>query len=259
MTANNDTVQADMSEDKDLLARISRLAGKNLRNYQDDELSFQGHINIHKAHTPSYVHRQLDTARIPSVPTAHRPTVLAGTGGRRSSRTALYTRIDQRGRISQPHRHRTLVFNKSENQRSKDGANNEQEAILSAQPVTPDRTPSGELAAPSTGWISKRDRHMQLINPKVYDKDILARNKGTEETRRQKALKTQQVEKGKISRHLESLNHGQASNIPYAASTVHTVYISGLRFTVMNGGSKLLRNNGVTPNATNFPHEPYDT
>ena len=259
MTAKNNTVQADMSEDKDLLARISHLAGKNLRNYQADELSFQGHINIHKAHTPSYVHHQRDTARIPSVSIAHRPTVLAGPRGRRSSRAALYTRIDHRGRISQPHRHRTLVFNKLDNQRSKEGASNEQQATLPAPPGNPDRTPSGELAAPSTSWISKRDRHMQLINPTVYDKDILARNKAIEETRRQKALRTQQVEKGKISRHLESLNHGQASNIPSAASSAHTVYINGLRFTVMNGGSKLSRNSGKTPNAINFPHEPYDT
>ena len=160
----------------------------------------------------------------------------------RSSRVAPYSRGRGRaGRIApNPHRNRTLVLN------NKSGS-----SLHGAKELSRDSTPSGAKAVqsedeeplllqPTDRWVTKRDRHMQLINSSVYDKEIQARNKAIEETRRLKALQKDQREKQKIERHLNALTSraGQATNV------VHEVSINGLKFHVADGGSKLVRIRG---------------
>ena len=83
---------------------------------------------------------------------------------------------------------------------------------------------------------------MQLINTKIFDKETQARTKAMEETRRQRALRRDEREKGR----LESLL--QKQNAPPQSSTsvafVHEVNIDGLRFQVLNRGSRLRRIRG---------------
>lgn len=145
------------------------------------------------------------------------------------------------GRImANPHRNRTLVLN------NKAGT-----SLPSAKELSPDSGPSGTKPVPSeveepiavqstSRWVTKRDRHMQLINSSVYDKETQARNKAIEETRRQKALHKDQREKQKIARHFNTLTFrgGQATNV------VHEISVNGLRFHVADGGSKLVRMRG---------------
>lgn len=139
--------------------------------------------------------------------------------------------------VANPHRNRTLVLN------------NKPEVLLpGAEELSPDSTPSGAKAVQSEDeetillqstnrWVTKRDRHMQLINSSVYDKETQARNKAIEETRRQKALQKDQREKQKIERHLNTFTSraGQTTNV------VREVSINGLRFHVVDGRSKLVR------------------
>lgn len=154
---------------------------------------------------------------------------------------APYTRIDHRGRIN-PHRHRTLVLNSTGQREPISRAGQQLAPIIATQSMVPEDSSSAtESGPPPTSWVSKRDRHMQLISSTIYDKDIEIRDKAMRETRRKKAFQAQHIEKAKIQRHLQALNYGQSSDSSSVAPTAHKVYINGLSFVVKDGGSKLLR------------------
>ena len=96
-------------------------------------------------------------------------------------------------------------------------------------------------------WVSKRDRHMQLINSSIYDKETQFRNKAIEETRKQKAARRDQREQQKIERYLQSL--ASASNPSSSTPKVHDITVNGLRFHVLAGGGKLARIRGENKKA----------
>lgn len=79
---------------------------------------------------------------------------------------------------------------------------------------------------------------MQLINASVYDKDVLARARGIEQTKQQRARERDNRERARITRHLRS----QASTARGTPST--ELVINDIRFQVVGGGSKLLRTSG---------------
>jgi hypothetical protein len=136
--------------------------------------------------------------------------------------------------VANPHHNRTLVLNNK--------AGIKEPGPDAVQPGEDDTKAEVEGIDPTpkpAGWVTKRDRHMQLINSSIYDKEIQVRNKAIEETRRQKALKRDEREKQKIQRHLTTLNAQPSQNI--ATPDVHDVLINGLRFQVLDGGSKLAR------------------
>lgn len=205
-----------------------------------NELS--GHINLHKTQATPTQHGP-NSGFTPSQPwnryTQASPNNAAPW---RSPRVAPYNRGRGRaGRIvANPHRNRTLVLN-----------NNSGASLQSAKEFSPESIPSSIKAVQSEDqeplplqstnrWVTKRDRHMQLINSSVYDKETQTRNKAIEETRRQKALQKDQREKQKIERHLNTLT----SRTGQTTKVVHEVSINGLRFNVADGGSKLVRIRG---------------
>lgn len=136
--------------------------------------------------------------------------------------------------MANPHRNRTLVLN------------NKPGAPSTLQPATNIVSPKFEDGVEPTqtanGWVTKRDRHMQLINTSVYDKETLARNKAIEETRKQKSLRRDQREKQKIERHVNALPSHAGRGASTAA--VHEIAINGLRFQIIDAGSKLARIRG---------------
>ena len=101
---------------------------------------------------------------------------------------------------------------------------------------------SNEPSQVTNSWVAKRDRHMQLINSSIYDKEAQVRTKAIEETRRQKALRKDQREKQKVERHLKTL--GVLVDQKVAVPTMRDITIDGLRFHILNGGSKLARIRG---------------
>ena len=200
------------------------------------KLTDEGHINLHKTHTPPPpgYERPSDTAqRLKS------PRVMA-TGGsvawQPNRRPSPYTR--PRGRAGKPalnpHRNRTLILNKtkSTSQISKDFAELVEDSVKNS--AKSDEDNNSESSKPAMSWVSKRDRHMQLINSSVFDKETQTRNKAIDETRRQKASQKDLRERDKIKRHLAGLSASAPTNI-------HEISINGLAFQVVNGGSKLLR------------------
>ena len=93
---------------------------------------------------------------------------------------------------------------------------------------------------------------MQLINSSIYDKETQLRNKAIEETRKQKSLRRDQREKQKIQKHLKTLSAYSDQN--KATPTVHELLINGLRFHVLDGGSKLARIRGEGANSEQNTH-----
>ena len=137
------------------------------------------------------------------------------------------------------HRNRTLVLNNqsiTNDVKSEDGSPN---------PTTGD---AGQQTTPagSNGWVAKRDRHMQLINTSVYDKQSEARIKAIELSRQVKADQRDQRQKAKVDRFVQGLAQRGSSAVaglggPSSGQTVYEITISDIPFRVVKGGSKLMR------------------
>lgn len=144
-----------------------------------------------------------------------------------------------------PRRHRSLILNNSSGASSANVS-----PKLNSSPFFPNES-EGENTQTGLpqGWIAKNDRHRQLINPAIYEREMLARTRDLENTRQIKAAQKDAREQAKIQRHLQSLS-GQPTGANSAVSStgerpvVHEVVIQGVPFRVTNGGSRLLRTTG---------------
>ncbi|MCJ1297688.1 hypothetical protein MMC08_000476 [Hypocenomyce scalaris] len=229
-----------MSEDKDLLARISQLAGELVvlrasRTWLNCE---KGHINLHKTQRPSEQVSSYDIYQSSSQ-LGYGPVRAAPS--RRIPRGTPYNH-GRAGRVApQGHRNRTLILNGTAGR------------VTGAEDTTVNRSDEDDPDQPvqqKSGWVTKRDRHMQLINSSVFDKETQVRSKAIAETRRQKAQQRDQREELKIQKHLQFLS--AAAERPSAFhpitpnSILHELVINGIHFQVVDGGSKLSRVAGKT-------------
>lgn len=176
---------------------------------------------------------------IPSPPFSSHYASSRGSGSWRPPRTTPYARARGRGgRVNTTHRNRVLIMNNptSTNPNTDRNTNNEWKGSQESG----NKDSSGR----SAGWVSKRDRHMQLINTSIYDKEKVLRKKAMNETLRHKAMQEEQREKARITRHLQSINGHSTESNAMSSSTrpaTHEITINGLRFQIMGGGSKLSR------------------
>lgn len=158
---------------------------------------------------------------------APRKQVAYGRGGYYRGRASYPVSARGGYRVGKPtvHRHRSLVLNGSS----------------STAPVTPvsDSASSANSAGPS--WISKTDRHLQLINTNVYQEQTEARTKAIEQTRLQKLQDKENRERAQFLNHLQqSGNPSHVSTKPNAAPT-YEVLVDGIKFAVARNGSKLVK------------------
>ncbi|PHH74112.1 hypothetical protein CDD80_3313 [Ophiocordyceps camponoti-rufipedis] len=163
-----------------------------------------GQINRHKSQQQAVV-----------PPGAH-PAPHRRNAYRHSS--APYPRAGYRGaRPPAAHRHRTLRLN---------------------DPKAGSETGVDDGEASSTGaggsWVSRTDRHRQLINAEIYHRDAQNRSKAIEESRRRKVNHQKSREKKRFNDFLRS----QTSGI---SGSVNEIVIEGMRFRVADGGKKLLK------------------
>lgn len=134
------------------------------------------------------------------------------------------------------HRNRTLVLN-----------NNAENPTTSPSPGPSSENTEDMKPISSSGWVAKRDRHMQLINPAVYDKDTQARVKAIEESLRLKAQRKTEREEAKVIRHAEGVGSRQpaasTSQAPSSGprSISYQIVLHDIPFQVVKGGSKLIR------------------
>lgn len=228
-----------MSEDKGLLARIGQLAGQlSYLVVSSTMLMSKGHINLHKTHTPLHGRPEREYTKPPQSTISHRVANASRSTSWKSSRSAPYPRLHATGEKSavNPHRNRTLVLNKSKNNSQACDDPGEASAGIARISKPEDH---------DYKWVTKNDRHRQLIASSVFDKETQIRKQAMDETRRRKVLQRDQWEKFKLEKHLRALDSAAAESSPAplndVTSPVYRININGLSFQVVNGGSKLSR------------------
>lgn len=209
-----------MTEEQELLAKIGQLAGKShscrKSMWESYILMRAGQINQHKN---QHQHPAPSTSY-------HARHPRAGW--------APYRGRGARGRPA-AHRNRTLILN-----------NNTADA--SKTDTTDNATPP---PASTNGWIAKRDRHMQLINTSIYDKEVQARTKAIAETEKTKREKRAKAEEAKVMRYAQGVHNVHAtpvagpSSVATQPSSSYQIYIHDTPFQVVRGGSKLIRQSSV--------------
>lgn len=132
-----------------------------------------------------------------------------------------------RGRPVAPHRHRTLVLN--------NGASGSTPSSTSSPGPASDNDGETRPSTTSNGWVAKHDRHMQLINSAVYDKEKEARAKAMEESRKMKEQRHAQREEMKV------LHYAQGPTGASVSTASQQILVNDVPFKVMRGGSKLVR------------------
>ncbi|KJK79064.1 hypothetical protein H634G_05879 [Metarhizium anisopliae BRIP 53293] len=217
-------------EEKELLARIGQLAGQ---------------INRHKsqqAGVGATSSRQASDYRSPfTINTASRYGADLRKGGNAYRPRSAYNGSAYRvGRAQNNHRHRTLHLNQS-------------------RPPSDSNTPSPGSTTGSSGWVSRNDRHRQLINANVYEKDTQNRVRAIEETRQKKLQDRKMREKNQLKdflRHQASATNAVANSKPGVGKA--EIMIEGLRFHVADGGKKLVKSSGSCPKGPScrYQHDP---
>ncbi|KAJ5183762.1 hypothetical protein N7492_001378 [Penicillium capsulatum] len=202
-----------MTENDDLLAKIGQLAGQ---------------INRHKNQSTGSQPSQHVSRHAPSHPGWAPYHYNRGRGGRHVP----------------PHRHRTLVL--------KNGASASTQSSASSPAPPSDTDAESRPPAPPSGWVAKRDRHMQLINSAIYDKEAQARTRAMEETRKFKEQKRTQREQAKVLRYAQGPAGAATVATTAQPSAGHQILVNDVPFRITNGGSKLVRlsNDPSTANTT---------
>ncbi|XDG09152.1 hypothetical protein ABKA04_008767 [Annulohypoxylon sp. FPYF3050] len=136
-----------------------------------------------------------------------------------------------RGGFRPVYRNKTLVLNgQSQPQPASDSGEGSNDA---SDPTTPTAT-----------FVTKHDRHLQLIKADVYEKESQNRVNAMEQTLRQKQLKRDKKEKAAIMSSVAQSGASAAStdrpNVPQSASPFE-VMVDGIRFRVVQQGSKLVK------------------
>ncbi|KAH6630704.1 hypothetical protein B0J18DRAFT_443373 [Chaetomium sp. MPI-SDFR-AT-0129] len=105
----------------------------------------------------------------------------------------------------------------------------------------------GETGSPSdssnSSWVTKTDRHRQLINTNVYKKNAEARTAAIEQTRRQKIALRDKRERAKLVNHLHHMVNSGAFGAAnqQVATDKYEIVVQDVRFTVAKNGSKLIK------------------
>lgn len=123
-----------------------------------------------------------------------------------------------------PHRHKSLVLNGS-----------------GAQGLPTQAADDASSSDPQPTWVAKTDRHLQLINSSVYEKESQARAKAMAESSNQKTWMKDEREKAKLAAYLRTAPAGVAAAKPTNGSGSFELTVEGIRFLVAKDGSKLVK------------------
>ncbi|RYP73728.1 hypothetical protein DL771_003441 [Monosporascus sp. 5C6A] len=94
----------------------------------------------------------------------------------------------------------------------------------------------------SSSWVSKTDRHLQLINSAIYEKEAQSRSNAIEQTHRHRQLRKDNREKSKLANFArQNANHAAASSSASASAPKFEITIDGIHFHVLKGGNKLVK------------------
>lgn len=214
-----------MTENDDLLAKIGQLAG---------ELPTLSLSSQHVAHTvpiAGQINRHKTQTAQPYQPSSHQSNYVSRHTHSHPG-WAPYSRGRGRGRPA-PHRNRSLVLN--------NGTPGSAHSNTSSPGPPSDNDGDARQPTTSNGWVAKRDRHMQLINSAVYDKEKQARAKAMEETRKLKAQRRAEREQGKVLRYAQAAGAGATVSTAAQPAAGHQILVNDIPFKIAHGGSKLVR------------------
>ncbi|KAI2623662.1 hypothetical protein GGS21DRAFT_494173 [Xylaria nigripes] len=128
-----------------------------------------------------------------------------------------------RGRFVPTHRNKTLVLNSGP------------QPMASSEENKPLNT-----AAPS--WVTKTDRHLQLINREVYERETQQRAQAIEQTFKQKQLEKDRREKATFFTNMQQAGGDSLSaSSNFKPASRYEVEVDGVRFHVTKQGSKLVK------------------
>ncbi|KAI1470419.1 uncharacterized protein F4812DRAFT_417460 [Daldinia caldariorum] len=148
-------------------------------------------------------------------------------------RAAPYPRGGYRGGRGRPlpaYRNKTLVLN------------GQSRPAADTSDTSDTANETSHLASPS--WVTKTDRHLQLINTSVYEKESQQRASAIEQTHRQKQLQKNNREKAIFMNNmLQSGAIGKPVGLPNtsASASPYEVVVDGICFRVVQQGSKLVK------------------
>jgi len=140
------------------------------------------------------------------------------------------------------HRHRSLVLNGN-------------------QQAKPGESDSASDTSSAASWVMKNDRHLQLINSSVYEKEAKARTRAIEQTRQQKQAIKNERERLKLIKHINRIHStgtmappGQTRQSP---ANRYEVTVNGIRFVVAKNGGKLIKVPGASHPSMTGPANSY--
>ncbi|TAQ91542.1 hypothetical protein B7494_g171 [Chlorociboria aeruginascens] len=232
------------SEDQDILAKIGQLAGQINRHKSNQSAGYDPNQQTYymppggpntRGGTESFVQIKRDANRAEAFLQSNR-----GWGPSRGAVRGAYSSrgYSRGGRPLQVHRNRTLVLNGNSPTTSNpnDTASNLENFEQN----------SSNLGGVGQGWVTKNDRHLQLINTSIFEKDRQNRVKAMEETRKLKLRQRDEREKAKFSNHLQHLGGNavvtsRSSSRSTATTANYELNVQGIRFRVTKNGSKLIK------------------
>ncbi|PMD39050.1 hypothetical protein L207DRAFT_461767 [Hyaloscypha variabilis F] len=198
----------DTDDQDTLLAKISQVAG---------------HINRHK----NALNSDQQSHPYPRTQNSNYGGYPQSSTAWRSSRGGYPSRGYPRGgRATQVHRNRTLVLNGNTPTLGTGAAVSNENVNIPGS-----RTNAG------AAWVTKQDRHLQLINTTIFEKDSQKRAQAIEQTRQQKLKQRDEREKARIVKHLQR----GTSVRPTGITSNNELDVNGIRFRVVQGGSKLVK------------------
>ncbi|KAK5628110.1 hypothetical protein RRF57_003825 [Xylaria bambusicola] len=206
------------AEDQELRDKINKLANRINRHKET-----QGNgINHGIVCLQSMLNSRVDTPDLQHLGLDH------SVGGRglyhRSAPYPQQAYRGGRGRFPPTYRNRTLVLNGG----SSSTVSNQENYV--PDPTTP-------------SWVTKTDRHLQLINRDVYERESHQRTQAIEQTLQQKQLNKDRREKAQLLRNMQQVGGvimTSSSNSSKPASR-YEVDVDGVRFHVTQQGSKLVK------------------
>jgi len=213
------------AEDQEMMARISDLAGRINRHKNQQS----GLVSANASHPP--VHHSTSAG----LPYVSRPRVDGSQDTGYSSgwrRGGGYPYRGHHNARMPVHRHRTLILNGK------------------SQGKPTDTDSGGNSDASTSSWVTKTDRHLQLINSSVYEKESQNRTRAIEQTRRQKRVMKDERERAKLVSHLNRMANNGVMAPPgqqsQASTDKYEIAIQGIRFVVAKNGSKLVKVPGAS-------------
>lgn len=111
---------------------------------------------------------------------------------------------------------------------------------------------TNDVASPSHGashsWVTRNDRHLQLINSSVYQEQTEARAKAIEQTRVQRLQQKENKERSRLLNHLRQTGEPSVVSADSTAVPIYKIDVHGIQFAVVKNGSKLVKLPGAPRN-----------